>query len=122
MKRLWIVLISLLIMLISACDTPVQVQNNVLPTLVSVTAPLSLEESDLVVLQGRYFGDGLTGEAENSYVRLGADIAGQGGVLVRALEWSPSRIVVRAPDGAGSGYAFVYVRGVRSNGLPANLP
>ena len=110
----------LLLGLLGACAPSINVQNNVLPTLVSVSVPQG--EEDSVVLQGRYFGDGFSGGAAESYVIVGADINGQGGVVAPASSWSASRIVVPAPEGAGSGYVFVVSRGVMSNGLPANLP
>lgn len=119
MKLLKLGLGGLLLML-AACAPSVSIENQVLPTLYSVTAPQTRDAP--VVLQGRYFGDGLQGQAENSYVILGADVSGAGGVKVRAASWSPSRIEVGIPDGAGSGFIFVMVDGVRSNGLPANLP
>ncbi len=109
-----------LLLLLAACAPTVSIENQVLPTLYSVTAPQTRDAP--VVLQGRYFGDGLLGQAADSYVLLGADVAGRGGVRVNALSWSPSRIEVGIPDGAGSGFIFVMVDGVRSNGLPANLP
>jgi hypothetical protein len=111
---------AVLSLLFVACQPTLEIQNNVLPTLYSVTVPA--ERSGTVLLQGRYFGDGADGAAENSYVILGADVSGQGGVRVRANSWSPSRIEVPIPEGAGSGFVFVVVRGQRSNGLSANLP
>ena len=119
MKRLAL-LIGLLSVLISACRPTVDIQNNVLPTLYSVTAPA--DRSGMVLLQGRYFGDGQDGGAEDSYVILGANVNAEGGVRVRASSWTPNRIEVGVPEGAGSGFAFVVVRGQRSNGLSANLP
>lgn len=112
--------LGIVALLLAACAPSVSIENQVLPTLYSVTAPQTREAP--VVLQGRYFGDGLEGRAENSYVILGADVNGAGGVSVKALNWSPSRIEVGIPDLAGSGFIFVVVDGVRSNGLPANLP
>ena len=109
-----------IVLLLAACAPSVSIENQVLPTLYSVTAPQTRDTP--VVLQGRYFGDGLQGQAENSYVILGADVSGAGGVKVKALSWSPRRIEVTIPDHAGSGFIFVMVDGVRSNGLPANLP
>ena len=110
----------LLLGLLGACAPSINVQNNVLPTLVSVSVPQG--EEDSVVLQGRYFGDGFSGGAAESYVIMGADINGQGGVVAPANSWSASRIVAPVPEGAGSGYVFVVSRGVVSNGLPADLP
>ena len=75
-----------------------------------------------MLIQGRYFGDGLAGQAEDSYVLLGADVYGNGGIAVRASSWTSNRIEVAVPQNAGSGFVFVYVRGNRSNGLPTTLP
>lgn len=110
-------LICALVLLITACAPSLSVETNVQPTLFSVT----IRESD-VLLQGRYFGDGRGGQSENSYVILGADVNGAGGVMVRPNVWSANRIEVGIPNGAGYGYVFVVVNGVRSNGLPASLP
>ena len=116
MKRLFpFALVSIFVL--SACDPAVRIENNVLPTLYSVSAPQ--EDTQPLVLQGRYFGDG--GERAESYVILGADISGEDGVRVNPTDWSPKRISVDVPEGAGAGYVFVVVRGVRSNGLPANI-
>ena len=106
--------------LLSACGPKITVENYVLPTLYSVSVPEARESA--VVLQGRYFGDGLDGQSEGSYVILGADVNGLEGVAVRPSVWTPSRIEVGIPSGAGSGFVFVVVDGVRSNGLPASLP
>ena len=111
---------ALLLGLLGACSPAINIQNNVLPTLISVSVPQG-DESD-ALLQGRYFGDGFSGGAAESYVIVGADISGNGGVVVPASSWSATRIVVPVPEGAGSGYVFVVSRGVMSNGLPANLP
>ena len=73
------------------------------------------------MLQGRYFGDGRGGERENSYVLVGADANAQGGVRVEPTMWSPSRIEFTAPGGAGYGFVFVFVDGVRSTPLILNL-
>ena len=104
---------------LAACAPQTGFQTNVQPTLISVTAPG--EFGGELVLQGRYFGDGQGGGGD-SYVVLGADISGAGGGRLRATRWSPSRITLNVPRGAGYGYVFVVVDGVRSNGLPANLP
>lgn len=117
-KRL--ALIATLILSISACAPQVGIENNVLPTVFSVRAPSS--PNGLLVIQGRYFGDGQSGQSENSYVLLGADVNGDGGIAVRANTWSPNRIEVTVPAGAGSGFVFVVVDGLRSNALSANLP
>lgn len=105
-------------LLLAACAPQAAVQNQVVPTLISVTIP---PEGGPVVLQGRYFGDGRGGENEESYVLVGADIDGEGGVRVDPSTWTPSRIEFAAPGGAGYGFVYVVVKGVRSNGLPANL-
>lgn len=104
--------------LLAACAPGASVETNVQPTLFSVTAPG--EVGGELVLQGRYFGDGRGGG--DSYVILGADIGGEGGGRLEAASWSPSRITLRVPPGAGYGFVFVVVDGVSSNGLPANLP
>lgn len=118
MKRIAFLVSAFL--LLTACAPSITVENFVLPTLYSVQAPETPGAG--IVLQGRYFGDGQEGAAEASYVILGADVNGQGGVAVRGSTWTPSRIVVGVPEGAGSGFAFVVVDGVRSNGLPISLP
>ena len=121
MKRLISFFALASISILSACDPAVRVENNVLPTLYSTSVPQA--EGDSLVLQGRYFGDGSQGgEGAESYVLLGADISGQGGVRVTPEDWGPKRIRVDVPVGAGPGYVFVITQGMRSNGLPANLP
>ena len=108
------------LLLLAACGPKITVENYVLPTLYSITSPDT--SGGTVVLQGRYFGDGMEGQAEDSYVILGADVNGEGGVRVRANSWTPSRIELGVPSGAGSGFVFVVVDGIRSNGLPTSLP
>ena len=121
MKRFAITLLGLsLALLLSSCAPQLKVQNNVLPTLLSVTSPET--KTGTILIQGRYFGDGSDGQDETSYVLLGADVFGNGGVAVRASTWTNNRIEVAVPDGAGSGFVFVYVRGFRSNGLSTTLP
>lgn len=122
MKRLaWSATIAAtLLILLAACQPAVTVETNVLPTLISVAVPTNNDGT--IVLQGRYFGDGQGGNAENSYVILGADVSGNGGVRATAAMWSSSRIELGVPGGVGAGFIFVVVNGVRSNGLPANLP
>lgn len=123
LKRIWASCIGLV--LLSACQPSTgltnRVANNVLPTLISATTPQN--EGDALVLQGRYFGDGVAGENRNSYVILGARANGSGGFRVepRSEDWAPNRIVMGVPDGVGYGYVFVVVDGVRSNGLPVNI-
>ena len=118
--------VLLLLILLSACmpqaqqERGVGIEQNVLPTLFSVTVPQ--REGDRLILQGRYLGDGRGGEADESYVILGADVRGNGGIRIKPGDWSPSRITLgRIPQGVGYGHVFVVVDGVRSNGIPANL-
>ncbi len=113
------VLITLFVLL-TACTPQVRPENNVRPTLVSVSVPQ--RDAELLLLQGRYFGDGASGDLESSYVLVATDASGEGGVRAQAESWSPSRITLRVPVGAGYGYVFVVVDGAQSNGLPANLP
>lgn len=120
MKRLaWIPLGLFLAFVMAACAPTPSVESNVLPTLISVTVPPS---GGPVVLQGRYFGDGQDGAAENSYVIVGANINANGGMRVEPSLWSVSRIEFNVPEGAKSGFIYVVVDGVRSNGVPATLP
>lgn len=105
--------------LLAACTPQTGFETNVQPTLVSLTAPGRF--GDELVLQGRYFGDGQAGRKE-SYVILGADINGDGGGRLEATSWTPSRITANVPREAGYGFVFIVVDGVKSNGLPANLP
>ena len=109
-------LLSLLIL--AACAPQTSVETNVQPTLFSATAPG--EVGGELVLQGRYFGDGQAGN--RSYVVLGADINGDGGGRIKTTSWTPSRITLEVPRNVGYGFVFVFVDGVKSNGLPANLP
>lgn len=120
MKRLAWLILGLVAIAVSACAPATTVKNDVIPTLFSVTVPDS--PGGTVVLQGRYFGDGFGGEADNSFILVGADVNGDGGIMAEATSWSPNRIEFVAPERAGSGFVFVVVDGVRSNGLPANLP
>jgi hypothetical protein len=105
--------------LLAACAPQTSVETNVQPTLFSTTAPATVGGE--LVLQGRYFGDGEGGKAD-SYVVLGADINGDGGGQVKASTWSPSKVTLQVPPNAGYGFVFVVVDGVKSNGLPTNLP
>jgi hypothetical protein len=107
---------GLFLLALSACAPQARVENNVVPTLVSTTV-----KGDSVILQGRNFGDGQGGQSGGSYVVLGADYGGGGGVRAEVVSWSGNRIEVNVPPRAGYGYAFVYVDRVRSNGLPVNL-
>lgn len=121
MKRFTAITIGLLIYLLSACAPPaIEIQNNVYPTLISVSQ--ARDGSRDVILQGRYFGDPTIGQLENSYVVLGANAHGEGGVFVEAAEWGPTRIRVPVPAGVATGFAVVVVNGVPSNPLPFNIP
>ncbi|HLV11242.1 MAG TPA: hypothetical protein VKY42_02235 [Trueperaceae bacterium] len=120
MKRLACLTLGLVALALSACAPQATVRSDVMPTLISVTVPDS--PGGTVVLQGRYFGDGFAGQADNSFVLVGANMNGEGGVQADVTMWSPTRIEFTAPERAGSGFVFVVVGGVRSNGLPASLP
>ena len=116
MKRFVLVSTGLLALLLAACAPTSQVALNVVPTLISKQGPNADGE---VILQGRYFGGGSAGD---SHVVVGADIEGDGGTRVTTTSWSPNRIVFTAPADVGPGFVFVVVNGVRSNGLPIDLP
>lgn len=120
MKRLAWIPLGLLAIVLAACAPTPSVETNVVPTLVSVTVPQT--SGGAVVLQGRYFGDGQNGGASNSYVIVGANMNGDGGMKITPNMWTPTRIEFATPQGAGSGFIFVVVGGVKSNGVPANLP
>ena len=120
MKRPLLASLTLVFLFLAACAPQTSVETNVQPTLFSVTAPSDVGGE--LVLQGRYFGDGQGGRPQGSYVLLGADINGDGGGRISPASWTPSRITLTVPEGAGYGFVFVVVDGVRSNGLPANLP
>lgn len=120
MKRRTWYFFGLLALVLVACGPAATVETNVLPTLISVTVPQ--QTGDAMVLQGRYFGDGHDGLHDGSYVILGANISGGGGVRVDPSTWSANRIELDVPEGAGAGYVYVVVAGVRSNGVPADLP
>jgi hypothetical protein len=119
-KRLSLLFLVATALLLGACAPNVTVQSNVLPTLISVTVPPS--GAGNVVLQGRYFGDGFGGASPESYVIVGADISGGEGMRITPTSWTSTRIELPIPEGAGSGFIYVVVDGVRSNGIPANLP
>ena len=119
-KRLSWFTLGTLVLLLGACAPNIQVQDNILPTLISVTVPTG--GTGMVVLQGRYFGDGMNGASPNSYVIVGADIAAGGGLRVTPASWSTTRIEFGVPEGGGSGFVYVVVDGVLSNGIPTNLP
>ncbi len=113
MKRTVLALTGLIALLLAACAPSAQVATNVVPTLISV----STSDSEGVVLQGRYFGNG----GEGSFVLVSADVDGEDGVVVDPTSWSSNRISFRAPEDAGPGFVFVVVDDVMSNGLPADL-
>jgi hypothetical protein len=102
-------------LLLAACAPKLTIENTVIPTLFSAKV-----EGSTVQLQGRYFGDGMSGASEDSYVLLGADVNGDNGVAVRASSWSTTRIEATIPAGAGFGFVFVVVDGAKSNGLALN--
>jgi hypothetical protein len=111
----FISLFALLMLLLAACAPSITIENTVVPQLFSAKA-----DGDTVQLQGRYWGDGMSGASENSYVLMGADVNGDGGVAVRANSWSTTRIEASIPANAGFGFVFVVVDGTKSNGLPLN--
>jgi len=119
-KRLAWLTLGLVALAVSACAPQTTVRSDVMPTLISVTVPA--EPGGNVVLQGRYFGDGFGGGADDSFVLVGANMNGEGGIQAQVTTWSPTRIEFVAPERSGSGFVFVVVGGVRSNGLPASLP
>ena len=116
MNRLALVAIGLFLLALTACAPQARVEDNVVPTLFSASV-----NGDTLVLQGRYFGDGQGGQADGSYVLLGANYNGGSGVRAPVVSWAPSRIEVTVPEGTGYGYAFVFVDRLRSNGLPVNI-
>lgn len=118
MKRLaWIPLLA--VAALTACAPPTVVENNVVPTLISIQLPE--DPQDEVVLVGRYFGDGQSGAAEDSYLVIGARSDCTGGVPIRAGSWSSSRITFTDPGGVGAGFVCVVAGGTVSNPLPADL-
>lgn len=108
--------LALLLLLLSACAPSITIENTVVPQLFSAKV-----DDNVVKLQGRYWGDGANGGSEASYVLLGADVNGDGGVAVRANSWSTTRIEASIPENAGFGFVFVVVDGTKSNGLPLNV-
>ena len=117
MKRLvWIPVLALLAL--TACAPSSAVVNNVVPTLVSVQLP---QDGGPIALQGRYFGDGQSGQAEDSYVVIGARSDCTGGVQVEADSWSANRITFSDPGGVGYGFVCVVAANSVSNGLPLDL-
>ena len=117
MKRFY-ALIVLFVLLIASCAPKITVENNVIPTIYSITP----RDNGTILIQGRYLGDGAGGQAEDSYVKLGTDVNCSEGQAVRANSWTPSRIEATVPAGTGFGFVCVIVHGVQSNALSANLP
>ena len=109
--------IAMLVLALSACTPQASIENNVIPQLISA----KIKTDGTIALQGRYFGDGQAGASEASYVILGADVNCENGLAVRAGVWTPSKVEVGIPDGAGYGFTCVVVDGVKSNALPINL-
>jgi hypothetical protein len=109
--------LALLLLLLSACTPSLTTETNVVPQLFSAKI-----DDGIIKLQGRYWGDGMNGTSEGSYVLIGADVMGDGGVAIRANSWSTTRIEAGIPERAGFGHVFVVVDGVMSNGLPLNVP
>lgn len=116
MKRFSFLVLSLVILGLSSCAPRAAIENNVQPTIFSLKV-----SGNSISIQGRYFDDGLSGQAQDSYVIVGGDVNGFGGQSVKPASWSSSRIKVTIPEGAQSGFVFVVVKGIRSNGLPANI-
>ncbi len=102
------------LLLLAACKPSATVATEVVPTLISVQA----RDASAVVLQGRYFGGG----GGDSYILISASVDGQGGTMVEAAEWSPTRIVFEAPPQSGGAFVIVVADGRPSNPMPANLP
>src|SRR5690606_41406567 len=91
-----------------------------MPTLISVTVPDS--PGGTVVLQGRYFGDGFAGQADNSFVLAGPNMNGERGVQADVTMRSPTPIELTAPARPGPGCVLVLGAGARSTGPPASPP
>jgi len=115
-KRFSFLVLSLVILGLSSCAPRAAIENNVQPTIFSIKV-----SGNTLHIQGRYFDDGMGGQAQDSYVIVGSDVNGFGGKTVQATSWSGRKIVVNIPEGAQSGFVFVVVKGIRSNGLPANI-
>lgn len=115
MKRTVLVLTGLIAILLAACAPTSLVATNVVPRLISASPPNADGE---VLLQGRYFGGG----GEGSYVLVGANMNGEGGVEATVASWATTRITFDPPAQVGPGYVFVVVGGTLSNGLPLDLP
>ncbi len=116
MKRFSFLVLSLVILGLSSCAPRAAIENNVQPTIFSIKVV-----GNTLNIQGRYFDDGMNGQAQDSYVIVGGDVNGFGGKTVKPTSWSGRKIQVAIPEGAQSGFVFVVVKGIRSNGLPANI-
>lgn len=120
MKRLALIALGLIAAVMTSCTPRPSVVTNVPVTLISASTPAT--KGGNIVLQGRYFGDGRTGGDTANHVILGANAEGSGGQSAQVVEWTPTRIVLVAPETGGNGWVFVVAGGIRSNGLPLNLP
>jgi hypothetical protein len=117
----FLMIVTMCLGLLTACSPArVTIENNVTPQLLSIKVPL--QRPGIVLIQGRYLTDGFSGDDPSSYVIVGADISGAGGLRLIPETWTDSFIAFSAPEGAGSGFVYVVVRGQRSNGLPASMP
>jgi hypothetical protein len=92
---------------------------SVLPVLIKLSEPAAIGQT--LNIQGRYLGG-----PSNSFVTVGADESGNGGVKnssADVVSWSASEIVLKVPSGARAGghFVFVEVGGVRSNYLPYSV-
>lgn len=114
----YILFLALMVLALAACTPQTSIENNVIPQLISA----KINDNISVTLQGRYFGDGQAGASEASYVIMSGDVNCENGLMVRASSWSPSKVEVGIPAGAGYGFTCVVVDGVKSNALPVNLP
>ena len=114
-KRISLLVLSLIILGLSSCAPKAKVENNVVPTIFSIKV-----DGRTMTIQGRYFDDGQGGKAQASYVIVGGDVNGNGGYTVKASSWSAGKIIAQIPAEAHSGFVFVVVNGIKSNGLPAN--
>jgi len=115
-KTFSLLVLSFLILGLSSCAPSAKVENNVIPTVFSVKV-----DGGNLIIQGRYFDDGQGGKAQASYVIVGGDVNGMGGNTTKALSWSAGKIVIAIPADAHSGFVFVVVNGIKSNGLPVNV-
>jgi hypothetical protein len=108
-------LLGLALILMSACAPTAAVQSGVVPMVISTSA-----KDNQLVIQGRYFGSGTGGAEAGNYVLAGADAQGQGGFMLEADTWTPTRITAAIPQGTDLRFVFVVVDGQRSTGLSVN--